>query len=89
GEVRTQVDFGATYEPASPDRDMIDLADWIVGSTGHELLYARVDLLRNRDGTPQLSELEVTEPSLYLTWVPEAAERLAAAIERRLGGTDS
>ena len=84
GDVRTQVDFGATYEPVTPDRELVDLAEWVVGSTGHELLYARVDVLRDRDGTPQLSELEVTEPSLYLSWVPEAADRFAAAIRRRL-----
>jgi hypothetical protein len=43
-------------------------------------LYARVDLVRDDDGTPVLLELEVTEPALYLATAPGAAERFAAAI---------
>lgn len=48
------------------------------------LLYARVDLLRDVEGTPRLMELELVEPSLFLDEVPGAAARLAAALERRL-----
>lgn len=43
-------------------------------------LYARVDLI---DG--MVMELEVVEPSLYLTSSEEAAWRLAGAIARRMG----
>lgn len=84
GEVRTQVDFGAAYEHVEPDDEMRALAGWVLEATGHDLLYGRVDLIRDRDGAPQLSELELTEPSLYLSWVPEAADRLADAIIHRL-----
>jgi glutathione synthase/RimK-type ligase-like ATP-grasp enzyme len=42
-------------------------------------LYARVDLL---DGL--VLELEVVEPSLYLSYSPSAADRLATAISARL-----
>ena len=44
------------------------------------LLYARVDMLRDRDGAPCLIELEAVEPSLYLGTAPGAAERFADAI---------
>ena len=48
------------------------------------LLYARVDLLRRSDGRPVLSEVEVTEPRLFLGPAPGAATRLARAIARRV-----
>lgn len=42
-------------------------------------LYARVDLLPTSDG-PRVLELELTEPSLFLLFVPEAADRFAEAL---------
>lgn len=44
-----------------------------------EPLYARVDLLPTEDG-PVVTELELTEPSLFLGHDTEAARRFAAAI---------
>ncbi|WP_208114067.1 ATP-grasp domain-containing protein [Actinomycetospora succinea] len=46
-------------------------------------LYARVDLLPGPDG-PQVLEVELAEPSLFLQHAPGAADRLAAAVVRRL-----
>ncbi|GIF12028.1 ATP-grasp domain-containing protein [Actinoplanes teichomyceticus] len=48
------------------------------------LLYARVDVIPGPDGAPQLVELELTEPSLFLREGPGAAERLADAILARV-----
>jgi glutathione synthase/RimK-type ligase-like ATP-grasp enzyme len=48
-------------------------------------LYARVDVAPDDVGTPRLMELELIEPRLYFRENPAAAERLAAAIARRLG----
>ncbi len=45
-------------------------------------LYARVDLLDHK-----VLELEVVEPSLYLSFSPSAADRFAAAIAARLDRT--
>lgn len=84
GEIRIQVEHGGRYERIEPEPATADLAAWVLEATGHEFLYARVDLIPDVDGNPQLAELEVVEPSLYLTWVPEAADRMAAAIGRRL-----
>lgn len=50
---------------------------------GHRLLYARVDLLR-RHGRPVVVELELTEPSLYLSFGAGAVDRLADAIAAAL-----
>jgi len=48
------------------------------------LLYARIDLLPGEAG-PVVVEAELTEPSLFLAHAPGAADRLAAALERRVG----
>ncbi len=47
-----------------------------------ELLYARVDVVRGGDEGPMLLELELAEPSLFLTLGDSAALRLAGAIAR-------
>jgi O-ureido-D-serine cyclo-ligase len=44
------------------------------------LAYARVDLLRDAEGSPRLLELELTEPSLFLSYAPESGGRRAAAL---------
>lgn len=46
-------------------------------------LYARVDLIRDRQGEPVVLELELFEPSLFLGFSSGSAENFAAAIVRR------
>lgn len=48
------------------------------------LLYARVDLLRSASGEPLLSEVELTEPALFLSDAPGSTERLAEAVAARV-----
>ncbi|MCU1593634.1 MAG: hypothetical protein JWO12_1026 [Frankiales bacterium] len=55
----------------------------VVRGWGHELLYARVDLLPG----PVLIELEVTEPSLFLSFTPGSASRFAQAVRAWLGAS--
>lgn len=86
GEWRVQEEFGGANRPWDPPTEVRDLAAWIIDATGHDYLYARVDLLPDEDGVWQLTELEVTEPSLYLTVVDGAAERFAKAIADVLAG---
>ena len=50
----------------------------------NRLLYARVDLIPGPDGEPLLVELELTEPSLFLSTAPGAGERMADAVLARL-----
>lgn len=67
--------------PREPSRDELDLALAVhdaVRGWGHDLLYARVDMLPG----PVLIELEVTEPSLMLGQAHGAADRFAAAVAR-------
>ena len=55
-----------------------------------DLLYARVDLVPGADGAPTLLELELAEPSMFLTLDgsdgADSAARFAAAIAARVGG---
>ena len=62
------------------------VAEQILAAVPQPLLYARVDLARDERGRPHLMELELIEPSLFLAGHPAAAEQLAQAIMRRLGG---
>ncbi|EFQ83099.1 hypothetical protein HMPREF0063_12308 [Aeromicrobium marinum DSM 15272] len=48
-----------------------------------ELLYARVDVVTDRDGQVRLMELELTEPSLFLPHSTDGAARLIEAAVRR------
>ncbi len=45
------------------------------------MAYARVDVI-GEPTRPVLIELELIEPDLYFTWVPEAAPRWARALAR-------
>jgi hypothetical protein len=49
----------------------------------NQLLYARVDVVRDEKGELCIMELELVEPSLFLTQHPPAAERLARATLKR------
>jgi hypothetical protein len=57
---------------------------WVGERTGTVPLYARVDLVPGEDGAPQVIEVELTEPSLFLTTDSGAAARLAGAVRARL-----
>jgi hypothetical protein len=60
------------------------LAERVLAVAPGPLLYARVDLVRDPAGQPQLMELELIEPSLFFDQHLESADRLAAAIARRM-----
>jgi hypothetical protein len=68
--------------PVPVDADERAAAESILKLVNAPLLYARVDLARDEQGTPRLMELEVIEPSLFLMQHPPAIERFADAIIR-------
>lgn len=68
---------------AARDPMAVDVAAAILAAKGYsDLLYARVDLVRDDHGWALL-ELELVEPSLFLTFDDGAARHLAEAIARR------
>ena len=66
-----------TAEAAGLARSTVVAAERLLGAG---LDYARVDLLRLADGTLAVSELEVTEPGLYLEELPENGSAFAAMV---------
>ncbi len=66
----------------SPDERMF--AGRVLDAVGESLLYGRVDVIRDGDGSPRLAELELLEPSLYLRQFPPALDRFVAAILARI-----
>jgi len=90
GDYRIQSIYGGaeeTYTPSQEERatarDILDVLDFTP-------LYARVDLLRGRDGTLKLIELELIEPYLYLPHAKgegaenEGAQKLAKSLKAKI-----
>ncbi|MDP9065023.1 MAG: hypothetical protein M3O06_04050 [Pseudomonadota bacterium] len=68
----------------APSGEEIDFGARVLqAARAGSLPFARVDLLPSADGL-LLMELELIDPSLFLTRNPKAAQRLAAALYRRL-----
>ncbi|MFF5122612.1 ATP-grasp domain-containing protein [Dactylosporangium aurantiacum] len=69
--------------PRTPSPAEHDLAARVLAALPFDpasLLYARVDLLPTPSGDPVVIEVELTEPSLFLTTADGAPQRLAAAV---------
>ncbi len=56
----------------------------LAGIPFSDLLYARIDLIRDAQDAPCVLELELTEPSLYLLHAADSACELARATLKRL-----
>ncbi len=65
----------STVEP-----DELEIARLVLSTLDTVPLYARVDLIRDSKGLPALMELELIEPSLFLTMNIPAAERFAGVL---------
>lgn len=82
-DIRVHEQFGGTSRPVSLDPEAARLAAEAVAVTtellGAELVYARVDLMRH-EGRLVVSEVEVTEPGLYLDVRPQNADPFADAL---------
>jgi glutathione synthase/RimK-type ligase-like ATP-grasp enzyme len=66
----------------APDEEELGLA--ALERFEDELLYARVDVVRDAEERPMIMELELIEPSLFLMQYPPALERLADGVASRL-----
>ncbi|HEX4189930.1 MAG TPA: hypothetical protein VHZ06_02970 [Marmoricola sp.] len=89
-EIRVHEHYGGTTVAAVPTQEATSLARRTVAVAERildaTLDYGRVDMLRLADGRLAVSELEVTEPGLYLDVLPENgaafADLVAAALRR-------
>ena len=82
GEGPTRALFATEHITARrPSADEIAVAERTLRAMPFgELLYARVDLIHDDDGTPRVLELELTEPSLFFAHASGSANRFAQAI---------
>jgi hypothetical protein len=88
GEIRVHEQYGGTTvvvpvsgEAADLARRTVAAAEHILGATLH---YARVDQMRLADGVLAVSELEATEPGLYLDELPGNGLAFARLVARLL-----
>lgn len=84
GDFRVQTEHGGRVISVEPTAEQRAAGQRVLDALGGETLYARVDLLPTSDGVLRLLELEVTEPSMFLTWDAAAPTRFAEAIGERI-----
>jgi hypothetical protein len=84
GDFRVQPEFDGIIAAHAPDADEREAAERILAAVDEPLLYARIDLARGLNGAPQLVELELIEPDLYLGYDTGAGHRFSAAVLERL-----
>ena len=79
GDFRVQPEFDGVIAAYQPAPDELAAANRILAAVGEDLLYARVDLVRGLSGVPELIELELIEPDLYLGYDANQGAAFAAA----------
>ncbi|MEO5652442.1 MAG: hypothetical protein ABIN79_08630 [Marmoricola sp.] len=88
GEIRVHEEYGGTTVAADLSDEAADLARRTVAAAeailGERIDYARVDQMRLADGRLVVSELEATEPGLYLEVLPGNAAALVDLVLARL-----
>ena len=86
-DYRSQEEFGSTITSLKPDLATVNYAKSALCSISSETLFARVDLLKNKEGQWRyIGEVELIEPALYLSFDEDSAERFAGAIIDRVKG---
>jgi hypothetical protein len=66
-EFRIQERFGGVYSAVAPTDKHLQFAKLVLATVGGDPLIARVDIVDDDADQPQLMELELIEPSLFLT----------------------
>jgi glutathione synthase/RimK-type ligase-like ATP-grasp enzyme len=88
GEIRVHEHLGGGVTEVALDAEAVSIATDIVEGASdlleRDLPYARVDLMRLDSGRLALSELEVTEPGLYLDASPVNAGLFADLVQNHL-----
>ncbi|HEX8216149.1 MAG TPA: hypothetical protein VF577_01675 [Allosphingosinicella sp.] len=80
GEFRVQPEYDGIITRYEPAADELAAAERILAAVEEELLYARVDLVRGLGGEPELIELELIEPDLYLGYDGAGGAAWAGAV---------
>lgn len=83
GDYRVQPEHGGSTEAIEPPPGSLAIAEAALAAAPAPTTYARVDLIRGRDGGLLVMELELIEPALFLHCAPEAEANFAAAVLER------
>ncbi len=81
GDFRVQEQYGGRADAEHPSEERVLQAGRIVAAIDSPWLYARVDAVES-DGELMLMELELVEPTLYLTSGSGSVRRFADSIEK-------
>jgi len=78
-----------TARTANPNEHLLgdSVMKFLKSRFGVTPLYARIDMVTNIDGVPEIMEVELTEPSLYLHLDAESPERAATALANAAAAT--
>ena len=81
GDFRVQEEHGGQIQSFEPDREIIEFAIRTLRNVPGDTLYARVDVVLLSNNQPALMEVELIEPSLYLTYNRQSPKRFADVID--------
>lgn len=79
-DFRVQEEHGGIITQVAPSEQLLQSAQKVFAQISDELLYARIDFVRDENDNFCLMELELIEPALYLRMDKDAPERFAKAI---------
>jgi glutathione synthase/RimK-type ligase-like ATP-grasp enzyme len=80
GDFRVQPHLGGSTEPSEPPEGAVKLAQAALAAAPAEATYARVDIVRGREGELLIMELELIEPALFLDVAPHGEDAFAEAV---------
>ncbi|HEX8214066.1 MAG TPA: hypothetical protein VF582_01180 [Allosphingosinicella sp.] len=80
GDFRVQPEYDGIISAYRPTPEEFAAAEASLAAVEEDLLYARIDLVRDLRGKPALIELELVEPDLYLGYDENAPARFAQAV---------
>lgn len=83
-DFRVQEEHGGIITEIEPSEAICSAGKKALDLIGRDLLYARVDLVRDGEDNFRLMELELIEPALYLRMNDGAPEQFARAIDSLL-----
>ena len=86
-DFRVQEEHGGVIQRWQPEPSLIDFARKCLAACSEKTLYSRVDVVFLADNQPAVMEIELIEPSLYLTYCDDAASRFAEDIIRLLAAS--
>jgi glutathione synthase/RimK-type ligase-like ATP-grasp enzyme len=89
GEFRSNSRYGTTFSRTEPPAGQVEAAAAILAKVAPQSLYARIDCVARAEGLVCM-EVELVEPSLFMTHAPETAKLFARrTVEALVGATPS